>query len=344
MGVPGNTYGHLLLCAAGLYCDTSGLKFSERSSALNTLDQQVRIFRERIRDHYSSLTVGYRRLADYLLENTFDAAFLNAGELARRASVDAAAVTRFAQALGYSGYQELASDIQAHVKEMVGLPAQRVRTAGEDVERLELVCEYAVRAVKQVLAADKHTLSLMAQTIRDSPRLWVSGEGIRLVLAQSFAGLVDLWGIPAQLVPLNLIDTALYLHKMTPDDTLFSVALNNPGIDSAYLLRAARGKGLRTLCLCGSATGAAAQAAELCVTVPARGALGMLSFAPAALLLNVVWETVTAAEPDKMLSHFVTIQDHLMNLINLRNEICMPDNATPQQFFGKLVDDPEAGL
>ncbi len=312
--------------------------------SMNTADKGEHLFRKRIRQHYAALTVGYRRLADYLLENTFDAAFLNASELARRAKVDPATVTRFAQALGYSGYQELSNDIQFHVKEMVGLPAQRVRAAGEDVERLEQINDYALRAVERVMAADRHTLALMAQIIRESPCLWVSGEGISLGLAQSFAGLVDLWGVPARMVPLNLIDTALYMYKMSPDDTLFSVALNNPGIDSAYLLRAARSKGLRTLCLSGSATGAAACAAELSVTVPARGALGMMSFAPAALLLNVIWETVIAKEPDKILARFVTIQDHLMDLIALRNEICEPGNATPQQFFGNLVDDPEAGL
>jgi len=40
------------------------------------------VFKERIREYYDDLTPGFRKLADFLVLNTMDAAFLTASELA----------------------------------------------------------------------------------------------------------------------------------------------------------------------------------------------------------------------------------------------------------------------
>ena len=69
------------------------------------------MFQDRIREYYDNLTPGFRRLADFLLNYTLDAAFLTASELARRVKVDPATVVRFSQDIGYSGYRELSREI-----------------------------------------------------------------------------------------------------------------------------------------------------------------------------------------------------------------------------------------
>jgi DNA-binding MurR/RpiR family transcriptional regulator len=58
------------------------------------------MFQDRIRENYDGLTPGFRRLADFLMTNTLDAAFLTATELSRRVGVDPATVVRFAQEFG----------------------------------------------------------------------------------------------------------------------------------------------------------------------------------------------------------------------------------------------------
>lgn len=312
---------------------------------MNTQDDDARpSFRDRIYDQYDSLTTGYQRLANFLLEHTFDAAFLNASELARRADVDPATVVRFAQVLGYPGYRELSEEVQVHVRAQVELPAQRVRSAGNPLEQLKLLTDYAVEAVQRVIAADGPVLLEMVGLIRGASCLWISGEGVSLGLAQHFAALTELAGVPTRVVYPGMVDAGRGLAGMVPGDVLLAVAFSNPSVDSSYLLRLARQKGVKTLCLSGSETGPATHAAELRVVVPTRGALGLLSFGPAGMLLNLMWEALIAKDPEAMLGRFVEVQNHMMAIVNLRAQAVEIESASPQTYFGDIVNDPETGM
>jgi len=74
------------------------------------------MFRERIQAKYSDLTPSFRRLADFILQQQLNAAFMTATEMAHRMNVDAATVVRFAQNIGYSGFRELIKEVQQVVK------------------------------------------------------------------------------------------------------------------------------------------------------------------------------------------------------------------------------------
>ncbi|MBN1333199.1 MAG: MurR/RpiR family transcriptional regulator [Synergistales bacterium] len=67
---------------------------------------------DRIREEAPSLSPKQRALAKYIVENYRDIAFLSSTNLAMKASVSEATVTRLAYALGYPGYSELQSAIQ----------------------------------------------------------------------------------------------------------------------------------------------------------------------------------------------------------------------------------------
>ena len=48
--------------------------------------KEIDMFRERIEEHYGNLTPGFRRLADFILNQTLDVAFLTATELSPQRS------------------------------------------------------------------------------------------------------------------------------------------------------------------------------------------------------------------------------------------------------------------
>ena len=75
------------------------------------------MYTERIQEIYSDLSPGYRRVADYLVNNYRDAAFMTAAEVGRASKVDTTLVVRFAQRLGYPGYPELIEEVQERVKQ-----------------------------------------------------------------------------------------------------------------------------------------------------------------------------------------------------------------------------------
>ncbi len=56
---------------------------------------------------------GHRRIAQYLIEHLTEAAFLSITELADRVGVSQPSVTRFASAVGFSGYPALRERLQS---------------------------------------------------------------------------------------------------------------------------------------------------------------------------------------------------------------------------------------
>ncbi|OSC51039.1 MurR/RpiR family transcriptional regulator, partial [Streptomyces sp. 4F] len=59
------------------------------------------------------LSPGQRRIAQYLIEHLTEAAFLSITDLADRAGVSQPSVTRFASAVGFSGYPALRERLQS---------------------------------------------------------------------------------------------------------------------------------------------------------------------------------------------------------------------------------------
>src|SRR2546430_1350336 len=81
-----------------------------------------------------------RELARALLEQPHAFAFGSLRELGRWLDADATTILRFAQALGYSGYQALQASVRRAYLEQAGLPAMPERVAAAStVERVEAV-------------------------------------------------------------------------------------------------------------------------------------------------------------------------------------------------------------
>jgi len=76
----------------------------------------------RIADKYRSLTPLDRLLAEYLANNTREAVFLSARELAQKADVSLATVVRFVRRLGYDNYREFLRDMREQIDIRMSLP------------------------------------------------------------------------------------------------------------------------------------------------------------------------------------------------------------------------------
>ncbi len=59
-----------------------------------------------IRENYDSFSKSHRKLADFILENPSEVAFLSINELSQKISVSPATITRFARRLNFHGYPE----------------------------------------------------------------------------------------------------------------------------------------------------------------------------------------------------------------------------------------------
>lgn len=123
------------------------------------MERSVDLF-ERIRQHMPGMTRSYLKVAQFLLDRHRDAAFLTAAQVAAECEVSESLVVRFAGALGYSGYPELARELQTLVKASLSLPERfshrPVRLTAETP---------ASELMQAVVSMDQENLE---QTLRDA--------------------------------------------------------------------------------------------------------------------------------------------------------------------------------
>lgn len=80
-----------------------------------------------IRQQYSDMSKGHKRIADYFLDNYQKASFMTAAALGQTVGVSESTVVRFATELGYNGYP----DFQEHLREIM-------KSRLTSVERIEV--------------------------------------------------------------------------------------------------------------------------------------------------------------------------------------------------------------
>jgi DNA-binding MurR/RpiR family transcriptional regulator len=172
-----------------------------------------------------SLTPGEKRIADILLSNPHEAAFLGVEELAKRSDSSVATAVRFAKKLGYTGYLEMRKAMVSEARkqyrrgdQLMQAPAQAsetlVEVARRDVRNIDLV----VREVNEKL------LQAIVQRIKDSRIRLALGDGVSALMARHFAYLLINAGLPV--MEGNPADFATQVGNLESQDLLiaFSIA------------------------------------------------------------------------------------------------------------------------
>ncbi|KYG59936.1 MurR/RpiR family transcriptional regulator [Planococcus maritimus] len=79
-----------------------------------------------IKENLSKLTAGQRTIADYIMKNSSEAAFLTVYELAQRVNTSTTTIMRLTANLGYSGYSEFQKGLQQRLRDQTA-PQNRLK-------------------------------------------------------------------------------------------------------------------------------------------------------------------------------------------------------------------------
>jgi len=230
---------------------------------------------DRIRGSFEGLTKSQQKLANFVVDNYRDVAFMTCAELGHELDVDQATVVRFAQALGYSGYTELLDEIQEIVKtelkvaheipEVVSTPDQAFYKAllVEKANLDELLASIPAETVNEVV-----DLLLAAQ------RIYLVGEGAEAYAADIFGWMLRKAGLPTYTVERDVVSRQMTFANLGEGDLVVGVCYTPKPVDTANVVRFAREQGANTLGIVSSGTNPVAQAAHKIVTVPDGGVEG----------------------------------------------------------------------
>ncbi len=277
-------------------------------------------FQERIRERYEKLTPGFRRLADFLSEETLDAAFLTATELSRRVQVDPATVVRFAQELGYSGYRELSRKVKAYVRAQIKGSYRHVEEAEGEEARLAALVEYKSEQLRRFWASSKSDVVRAVEMLMAAQRLWVVAEGADSYVAAFAASRFEALGFEGRTIVPTMTDAAEALLGMQEGDLLLAIVSEEPALDTAAVVELAGKQGVRTICISSKNVAKAAREAEVVLHVPSKSAIAPFDFSTVMAVLSLLWEMVAQARGEVVAQRQEARQEMLERLFQSRLE------------------------
>lgn len=276
------------------------------------------MFQKRIREHYENLTPGFRKLADFIMNNTLDAAFLTAIEMAQVASLDPATVVRFSQELGYSGYRELSREIKEYVRMQITQTYQKVE-AGEDNQALARdLMETSLKNIERFNTTEAASLAAAIDQLQHAARIWIAGEYTAYKLAEFIAGELQQAAIPATAFQPGMTETATILSQMQAGDALLALVLGNPGIDTGYAVKLAKRQGISTVCLSTSSTVLAAREADTVIVPPTKAELGLSNLIVPTMIATLLTEAVIKRHSEQAVEFFTERQSNMGELLSHR--------------------------
>jgi DNA-binding MurR/RpiR family transcriptional regulator len=212
------------------------------------------MYREKIREYYDHLSRSYRKVADYIMSNYYEVAFMTAAQLAYAVGVDTTTVVRFSQRLGYNGYPELLQDIREQVKSEIYAAYEPQQLSPDDpagVFKDRVVQEQ--QNLQQLLVHNPpEQIEAIAHMLERAQRIILVGDGYADAVAQMVAQQFRHRGLDAEYLPNDAVKKAATLMAVDNTVLVIGVSATDYGRDVARAMEYARGRGAATLGIIGS--------------------------------------------------------------------------------------------
>lgn len=286
-------------------------------------------YREKIRNAYDTLSPSFRTLAEFILDHTYEAAFLNASQLAKRLKLDPATVVRFAQRLAYPGYPELLEEIRDEVQ--------------SDLSRFASVTSYSTEAASVVMAAVRQEISnlemmqrslrpddinRLAEAVQAANHIVVVAEGASAELAAYFARQLGTLELAVTYTVADAESLAMALRGIKHGDVVIGVTATPVAQDVAHALRLSQKRGAVTVSIAGAQSWPASIAADLVISGQNETAVQLPGPTAIAALLSGVFQALWIVRQERQVDLAENFEQLLAELTELRNAESTP--RTPE--------------
>ncbi|HJW84858.1 MAG TPA: MurR/RpiR family transcriptional regulator [Anaerolineae bacterium] len=277
--------------------------------------------RERIKSAYADLSPSYQRLADFLMDHPYEAAFMTATQLGKQLEVDTATVVRFAQKLGYPGYPDLLGEVQAEVRERFARYFQPVGHGEQAADVFRASIRQDVTNIEQFdLGLDDQTLKRVADVINTAGRILVAGEGLSHPLANLLAYWLRLFRFNASMMSTEASVAAAELHLLGPQDLVIAIAVSPYCPDVTGMLQVTHEQGVQTVCLAGAESWPIARAADVCVVCPNANPMRIGSVVAAAAAIEALAQALFYTRRGDLAGDRAGFVDVLRRLVDARGK------------------------
>ncbi|MBW9114577.1 MurR/RpiR family transcriptional regulator [Rhizobium cauense] len=251
-------------------------------------------------DEKYGLTPAAHEVVQAVINDPRHASFASAAELAKKAEVNVATITRTAQSLGFSGWPDLRQEIRARF--MSKLSAPEVSVVHQQETGNDRPFDAAVnRQIEQLTAlrrrTDRQSVRDVAKIIAGAKRRIVLGSGSFESIANILAHHSTLCGYRMELAT-DGVTIANALGDVKEGDVVIIITfwrLYNSAIKAA---RQAKAKGATTCVITDAAVDALAETADHLLLAPAESTSFFATILPAISLVEGISAELGALDPE----------------------------------------------
>ncbi|MPY48980.1 MurR/RpiR family transcriptional regulator [Streptomyces acidicola] len=247
------------------------------------------------------LSPGQRRIAQYLIEHITEAAFLSITDLAERVGVSQPSVTRFAAAVGFSGYPALREKLQAIALSALG--STPATTAEKRSNELQAAVDAEIANLENMRRdfADPDQVIAVGRALSRSTPLTVLGLRISGSLAEYFAYAARRIHPDVRLVTRggSVAYDALLQSREAGGSWLLAFSMPRHGQETLTALRVAHSAGLKVALITDLALGPVADEADAVFTTGTGSRLVFDSYAAPVLMSAALLQAMTDADPER---------------------------------------------
>ena len=194
----------------------------------------------RIHEAYDRLPKKQKKIADYISTNVQEVIFYSISELASVLDTSEAAVVRFAQSLGYTGYPQLRKILIRYYKEHLSA-ANRIKSYLGEIKGQDFIYPGMVRKEieylsESVSSIDKRDFNAAVQQICRADTIYVFGSGSNESLANYLCFRLNRFRKKTVLIPDTGKNIFEKLILLTPKDFVVVYAFYKPTAEIISLL------------------------------------------------------------------------------------------------------------
>jgi DNA-binding MurR/RpiR family transcriptional regulator len=248
------------------------------------------------------LSPGQRRIAQYLIEHLTEAAFLSITDLAERVGVSQPSVTRFAAAVGFSGYPALRERLQAVALNTLaaGGPGSAEESGGNELQGAVDAEIENLENLRRDFADPDRVIGIGRELSRSTP-LTVLGLRISASLAEYFAYAARRVHPDVRLVTRggSVAYDALLQSREAGGTWVLAFSMPRHAHETLTAVRVARGAGLRVALVTDLALGPVADEADAVFATGTGSRLVFDSYAAPGLVAAALLQAITDADPER---------------------------------------------
>ncbi len=255
-----------------------------------------------------------RKLAAFLTQQWQEVPLISIQEIAKKAGVSTATVTRFARELNFEGFQEFKNHLKEEIREKLS-PVEKFKLVKENLKgrrSLLKVAEQDIKNINKLLTSiDENTFTEAIREIENARKIFTFGMGISSIFSRMFAYLLNQIEKEAHSLDEGDAPVEEKITSIKQDDLLVISSFPPYSRYTLEIASLARDLGIRIIGITDNKFSPISNFSKLVLVVPSENILYTNSVSAFSVLINSIVTEIAWKKKDK-LTEIVQQKDRIL--------------------------------